>query len=100
MDIYFDVEDYKFEWDEEKAEKNLRKHGINFEDATLVFFDENKIDDFDEIHSDFENRYKIIGRVGKILAVIYTERGERIRIISARRADKSEVAEYYEQFYY
>ena len=100
MDIYFDVEDYKFEWDEEKAEKNLRKHGINFEDATLVFFDENKIDDFDEIHSDFENRYKIIGRVGKILAVIYTERGERIRIISARRADKSEEAEYYEQFYY
>ena len=95
MDIYFEIEEYKFEWDEEKAEKNLRKHGIYFEDAAFVFLDENKIDEFDEIHSDFEDRYKTIGRVGKILAVIYTERGDRNRIISARYATKKEVDDYY-----
>ena len=100
MDVNFELGDYKFEWDSEKAEKNFRKHGIKFEDAALVFFDENKIDDFDEIHSDFEERYKIIGRVKKILAVIYTERGEKNRIISARRADKDEEEDYYGQFYY
>ena len=100
MDVNFELGEYKFEWDSEKAEKNFRKHGIKFEDAALVFFDENKIDDFDEIHSDFEERYKIIGRVKKILAVIYTERGEKNRIISARRADKDEEEDYYGQFYY
>ena len=100
MDVNFELGEYKFEWDSEKAEKNFRKHGIKFEDAALVFFDENKIDDFDELHSDFEERYKIIGRVKKILAVIYTERGEKNRIISARRADKDEEEDYYGQFYY
>ena len=95
LDIYFDVEEYKFEWDSEKAEKNLKKHGIYFEDAVYAFLDENKIEEFDELHSDFEDRYKVIGRVGKILAVIYTERGERNRIISARYATKKEVNDYY-----
>lgn len=82
-----------------KQKKNYQKHKIKFEDAALGFFDEFKIDDFDEIHSDFEDRYKIIGRVKKILAVIYTERGDFTRIISARRADKDEVDDYYGQFY-
>ena len=92
------VEDYIVEWDDEKNQKNYRKHGIYFEDAARVFLDENKIDEFDEIHSDFEDRYKIIGRVKNILAVIYTERGERYRIISARLATKKEVEEYYGQY--
>ena len=61
----------------------------------LAFLDENKIDELDELHSDFEDRYKIIGRVGKILTVIYTERGDRNRIISARYATKKEVDDYY-----
>ena len=100
MNIFYELGEYKFEWDSEKAEKNFRKHGIYFEDAAYVFFDENKIDDFDEIHSDFEDRYKIIGRVEKILAVIYTERGEKNRIISARQASKQEEERYYGQFYY
>ena len=94
----FELEEYKFEWDDDKAEKNIRKHGIYFEDAAWVFLDEFKIDEYDELHSDFEDRYKIIGRVGKILAVIYTERGEKFRIISARYADKKEQEEYYGQF--
>lgn len=92
------IEEYEFEWDDSKAEKNFKKHGIYFEDAAWVFLDEFKIDEYDELHSDFEDRYKIIGRVGKILAVIYTERGEKFRIISARYADKKEKEEYYGQF--
>ena len=100
MDINFELGEYKFVWDSEKAEKNWKKHKIKFEDAVLVFFDENKIDEFDEIHSDFEDRYKIIGRVEDIIVVIYTERGDFTRIISARDAEKSEKEDYYEQFYY
>ena len=65
----------------------------------MVFFDEFRIDDFDEIHSDFEDRYKIIGKVEDILVVIYTERGYFTRIISARDAEKSEKEDYYAQFY-
>ena len=100
MDVNFELGEHNFVWDSEKAEKNWQKHKIRFEDAALVFFDENKIDEFDGIHSDFEDRYKIIGRAGKILAVIYTERGDFTRIISARRAVKDEEEDYYGQFYY
>ena len=99
MDVNFELGEYKFVWDSEKAEKNWKKHKIKFEDAVLVFFDENKIDEFDEIHSDFEDRYKIIGRVEDIIVVIYTERRDFTRIISARRADKCEEEDYYGQFY-
>ena len=100
MNIEFELGDLKFVWDSEKAEINLKKHKIKFEDAVYVFFDDNRIDEFDELHSDDEDRYKIIGKVEKILVVIYTERKENFRIISARRADKDEEADYYEQFYY
>ena len=100
MDIYYELGDLKFVWDSEKAKINKQKHKIAFEDVALVFFDEHRIEEFDEIHSDDEDRYKIVGKVEKILAVIYTERGDRNRIISARLADKDEEAAYYEQFYY
>lgn len=72
MDVIFDLGDLKFEWDSEKAEINKKKHKISFETAARVFLDENAYDEFDELHSDFEDRIKIVGRVGKILAVIYT----------------------------
>ena len=100
MDINFELGEYKFIWDSEKAEKNWQKHKIKFEDAALVFFDEFRIDEFDEIHSDFEGRYKIIGKVENVIVVIYTERGDFTRIISARDAEKYEQEEYYGQFYY
>ena len=100
MDINFELGDYKFIWDSEKAEINFKKHKVRFETAAEVFLDENYIEDYDENHSDFEDRYKIVGLVEKVLVVIYTEREERNRIISARLADKDEEAEYYEQFYY
>ena len=88
MDVYFERGEYKFVWDSEKAEKNYKKHHVLFELATRVFLDENKIDYYDEFHSDDEDRFKIIGKVEKILVVIYTEREDRNRIISARLANK------------
>ena len=100
MTVEFDLGDLKFEWDDVKAEKNWKKHKVSFKTAARVFLDKYSYDDYDEFHSDDEDRVKIVGKVGGILAVIYTERGERNRIISARRADKDEEAQYYEQFYY
>ena len=100
MDVNYELGDLKFVWDSEKAEKNLKKHKIAFEDAALIFFDENRFDDYDELHSDFEERIKTVGRINGILAVIYTERGEKNRIISARNATKREEAQYYGQFCY
>ena len=94
------VEEYVVEWDDEKNEINKRKHGISFETAAEVFLDENRIDDYDEFHSDFEDRIKVIGMVGEILTVIYTERGEKYRLISARKANKKEKSDYYGQYYY
>ena len=92
------IEDYIVEWDDEKNQINKKKHGLSFETASRIFLDENRIDEFDENHSDFEDRFKVIGRVDEIFFVIYTERGENYRIISARLADKKEVEEYYGQY--
>ena len=84
-----------FEWDDEKAAINKRKHKVSFETAANVFFDENRVEKLDDEHSDDEDRWQVIGMVNEILFVIYTERDEKTRIISARRADKSERMEYY-----
>ena len=100
MDVNYELGDYKFVWDSDKAEINFKKHKIKFEDAALIFFDENRFDDYDEIHSDYEDRIKTVGKINGMLAVIYTERGDRNRIISARQATKREEDLYYEQFYY
>ena len=86
------------EWDDTKAEINRKKHKVTFEMAAQVFLDEFLIDDYDEDHSDDEDRIKVIGMVDKVLVVIYTERGENYRLISARNADKRERRKYYEQF--
>ena len=88
MDVNFELGDLKFVWDSDKAEINWKKHKIKFEDAALVFFDENLIDDYDEFNSDDEERNRVIGKVGRILFVIYTEREDKKRIISARLANK------------
>lgn len=93
------VGEYIIEWDDAKNKINKKKHGLSFENAAWVFLDDNRIDDYDEFNSDDEDRIKVIGRVGKILAVIYTERGEKYRIISARYATKKEVDDYYGQYY-
>ena len=94
------VGDYIVEWDDEKAKLNKKKHKITFEFAAKVFLDENRYDDYDEFHSDEEDRIKVVGRVGKILALIYTERGEKYRLISARLATGKEEEKYYGQYSY
>ena len=86
------------EWDDNKAELNWKKHKIYFEDAAYIFLDDDRIEDYDELHSEDEDRWKVIGKVMDILAVIYTERGEKYRIISARYATKEEEDEYYGQY--
>ncbi|SFJ08674.1 hypothetical protein SAMN04487775_11515 [Treponema bryantii] len=86
----------EFEWDEIKNEKNKRKHGIAFESAVFVFNDVNRIEMYDEVHSKIdEDRYITIGKVNKILFVVFTEREDKGRIISARLANKNEKEIYY-----
>lgn len=87
----------EFEWDEHKARANHRKHGVDFADAATVFEDDRAVTVNDE-NAD-EARYATIGMdaIGRALVVIYTMRGERIRIISARRATRRERAEYERQ---
>ena len=85
------------EWDDNKAAINFTKHGLKFSTAAKVFLDENRYIEIDELHSWDETRYKTIGLVGKILTVIYTERGENLRLISARRANIEERRTYYGQ---
>ena len=80
----------RFEWDEEKAAANLRKHHVSFQNAALVFNDENYIEIYDAAHSGYEDRYNVIGMVDDILFVVYTERRESVRIISARLATREE----------
>ena len=89
------INDLIFEWDDEKNQINLRKHGIDFSDAAQIFFDENRIERFDKFHSDDEDRWQVIGKVNDVLFVIYTERGEKIRLISARKANAYERRIYY-----
>lgn len=86
----------KFEWDEDKNEQNLAKHGIDFETAILVFNDLQRIEIYDMEHSIHEDRYNTIGMVNDILFVVYTERKENIRLISARLATKTERSIYYD----
>ena len=85
----------QFEWDEAKNRMNIRKHGISFEMATGVFFDEYRIERVDYLHSADEERLYTIGRIESILFVVFTERKDNIRIISARKATKEEENEYY-----
>jgi uncharacterized protein len=88
----------KFEWDRAKALANLKKHGIAFEEAQSVFYDDYAIQFFDNEHSDSEERFLLLGMSSnvKLLLVCHCERGsdEVLRIISARKATKRESAHY------
>ena len=86
-----------FEWDDEKNRINMEKHGIDFETAMLVFNDMQRIEIYDVEHSTTEDRYNTIGMVHDVLFVVYTERKENIRLISARLATKTERSIYYDQ---
>jgi uncharacterized protein len=87
-----------FEWDDEKAKENKRKHKIDFEEAITVFSDPFSLTIEDPDHSIEETRYIDLGRSesGQILLVSYTESGAKIRIISCRRASRSQGRRYEE----
>lgn len=88
----------EFEWDKEKAKANFLKHGVSFEEAAFAFFDENAIELFDELNSDEEIRYQLIGiSETRLIFVAYTARDETIRIISARKANARQIKIYNEQ---
>lgn len=84
-----------FEWDEDKNIINKQKHKISFETALHVFDDPDYIEIYDFEHSKDEDRYIAIGRVGDILFVVFTERGDNIRMILARLATDVERRLYY-----
>jgi uncharacterized protein len=88
----------KFIWDERKAEKNLLKHGVSFEEAKTVFEDPLYVDFYDPDHSQDEERYLIIGMssLGHLLFVSYTEIENSTRIISAREVTRVERQSYEE----
>ncbi|MDE2697384.1 MAG: BrnT family toxin [Gemmatimonadota bacterium] len=90
MSILYQLQDIEFQWDENKAQSNLLKHGIAFEEAAEVFFD--PFHQTGDASTDDEQRDFIVGYslLQRILLVVYVERDQRTRIISARRATRHE----------
>jgi uncharacterized DUF497 family protein len=88
----------KFEWDPGKARRNLRKHGIDFNEASTVFADTLSITIPDPDHSEDEERWVTMGLSNRqrLLVVVHTEEEEMIRLISARTADRLERRKYEE----
>ena len=88
----------RFEWDSSKAAANLRKHGVAFEEARTVFEDDEALLMSDPEHSVGEDRFVLIGLSAalRVIVVVHSERddGDVIRIISARKADRGERADY------
>ena len=87
-----------FEWDGEKAEQNLKKHEVSFEEAATVFGDPLSITIDDLLHSEDEDRFVTIGESfqRRLLVVVHTDRGDNIRIVSSRRATRRERENYEE----
>lgn len=88
----------QFEWNESKAARNSTKHGVSFEEAKTVFDDPLYVDFYDPDHSEGEERYLIVGESnqGRLLIVSYTERGNSVRLISAREVTRTEREAYEE----
>ena len=89
---------FGLEWDEDKDLANVAKHGINFQAATAVF--DEAFQEFEDKRRDYgEARIKIVGVLGhQVVAVICTQRGNSVRIISARRARRDERRDYYQAY--
>jgi len=93
------MEKIDFEWDNNKAEINLKKHEISFEEARSVFYDELALEFYDDEHSEWEERFLMLGVSNKLNLLLichcYRESTGNIRIISARKATKNESKHYY-----
>jgi len=87
-----------FEWDPVKAEENLRRHGVSFEDARTVFYDDFAVEFYDDEHSEWEDRFLLLGLSAQLRLLLvchcYRESESVIRLISAREATKSEAGFY------
>jgi len=83
-------EELVFEWDPDKERENVKDHGVNFTDASDVFSDYVRVERHDDDSSDDEDRWQTMGFVDDVLFVVYTERGDAIRIISAQVAEPFE----------
>lgn len=90
---------YVFEWDSEKARRNVRKHGVTFHEASTVFGDPLAILMLDPDHSEAEQRYVLLGMSNRrrLVVVAFAERPPRTRLISARRAIRQERRRYEEE---
>ena len=89
-----------FEWDEQKAQKNFEKHGVSFEEAATIFGDPFSLTIDDPLHSIDEERCVTLGysEAQRLLIVVHTDRGDNIRIISARAATLRERKTYEQNF--
>ena len=88
------MREMQFDWDESKNESNQRKHGVSFEEAQTVFFDEWAMQFFDDDHSEAEDRFVLLGQSFSLRTLMvchcYREAEDMIRIISARKATPKE----------
>jgi len=98
---YNAMRDIRFEWNEAKATTNRRKHGVSFEEARTVFYDENALQIADPDHSASEDRFVMLGMSHRLRVLVvvhaFRENDHVIRLISARRATKREQRHYWEQ---
>ena len=85
----------EFEWYSEKERLIAEKHGLDMETVKKVFDDPLRIIQHDEAHSGLEDRWQTLGKVKEVLFAVYTERGEKVRIITAREATPEERRVYY-----
>ena len=88
------MDDLRFEWDERKNRENQRKHAVSFEEAQTVFFDENAVEFYDDEHSEWEDRFLLLGLSFRLRMLLVChclrESGSVIRIVSARKATKND----------
>ena len=88
----------RFEWDEVKSRENKRKHGVSFEEARTVFYDDKAVEFYDDEHSDLEDRFLLLGISSRLRTLMVChclrEGGDVIRIISARKATVAEQKHY------
>jgi uncharacterized DUF497 family protein len=82
----------RFEWDPEKARRDVAKHGVSFEEAATAFGDPLSLTILDPYHSEEEDRFILPGQTyaGRLVVVVHTDRGENIRVLSARLATRRE----------
>lgn len=98
MYTIYELEEPIFVWNAEKELINIKKHKVSFTEAAYAYLDPNSIDIIDYSHSEYEERHRLLGYYNTLLIVTYTLRNEKIRIISARKANRKEENEYYARY--